>query len=264
MELKYTVWDPTKNITLLVSTPVERSAQAETAARLMAARPQVEQVGFLEPAAAPGAELRLQMMGGEFCGNASMSAAAELAQRTGGGARTVPLEVSGYPGVLSVRLSPRADGGWDGTVAMPLPRTVGAAEIPGAGRVPAVTFDGITHCIVPAGRLTRPQAEAAVRPLCAALGADACGILLYDEPAGAFAPLVFVASTGTAVWESGCGSGTAAVAAVLAARAQADRTVRLRQPGGTIAAHAEWAGGRVAALSITGRTALVERGRCAL
>ena len=75
MELEYTVWDPTKNITLLVSTPVERGAQAETAARLMAARPQVEQVGFLEPAAAPGAELRLQMMGGEFCGNASMSAA---------------------------------------------------------------------------------------------------------------------------------------------------------------------------------------------
>ena len=147
---------------------------------------------------------------------------------------------------------------------MPLPRTVGAAEVPGAGRVPAVTFDGITHCIVPAGRLTRPQAEAAVRPLCAVLGADACGILLYDEPAGAFAPLVFVASTGTAVWESGCGSGTAAVAAVLASRAGADRTVRLRQPGGTIAAHAEWAGGRVAALSITGRTALVERGRCAL
>ena len=34
MELEYTVWDPTKNITLLVSTPVERGAQAETATRL--------------------------------------------------------------------------------------------------------------------------------------------------------------------------------------------------------------------------------------
>lgn len=265
MELEYTIWDPTKNITLLVSTPVPREEQAALAAELMRARPQVEQVGFLEPPTLPGAALRLQMMGGEFCGNASMSAAAYLASQRGeAAAHTAALEVSGYPGLLRCRLSPRADGGWDGTVDMPLPLAVRPAEVPGIGSVPAVAFDGIVHCIVPAGRLTRTQAEKAVRPLCAALGADACGILLYDAAESAFSPLVYVASTGTAVWESGCGSGTAAIGAALAHQAGADRTLSLRQPGGSITVSARWDGGRVRALTITGRVAELEAGRCAV
>lgn len=261
MELDYTIWDPTKNITLLVSTPVPRGEQPAVAAKLMAARPQVEQVGCLEAASLPGAVLRLQMMGGEFCGNASMSAAAYAARRDGLTAPDVLLEVSGYSGLLRCRLDRRSDGLW-GTVSMPLPERIAAAELPGVGDVPTVVFNGITHCIVPSGAVTREAAEAAVRPLCAVLETDACGILLYDEPAAAFAPLVFVRSTGTAVWESGCGSGTAAVGAYLAFRANASETASLRQPGGTIAVSAEWTNGSVSALTITGHVALLEQGRC--
>jgi len=261
MKLDYTIWDPTKNITLLVSTPVSREEQPVVAAKLMAARPQVEQVGFLEAASLPGAVLRLQMMGGEFCGNASMSAAAYAARRDGLTVPDVPLEVSGYGGLLRCRLDRRNDGLW-GTVSMPLPQRIDAAELPYVGDVPAVVFDGITHCIVAAGAITREAAEAAIRPLCAALEADACGILLYDEPAAAFAPLVYVHSTGTAVWESGCGSGTAAVGAYLAFRANASKTVRLRQPGGTITVSAEWTNGSISALTITGHVALLEQGCC--
>ena len=136
--------------------------------------------------------------------------------------------------------------------SMPLPKRIDSAELPYVGNVPAVVFDGITHCIVPAGAITREAAEAAVRPLCAALEADACGILLYDEPAAAFAPLVYVRSTETAVWESGCGSGTAAVGAYLAFRANASKTVSLRQPGGTITVSAEWINSSISALTITG------------
>lgn len=261
MKLDYTIWDPTKNITLLVSTPVPRGEQPGVAAKLMTARPLVEQVGFLEAASLPGAVLRLQMMGGEFCGNASMSAAAYAARRDGLAAPDVPLEVSGYGGLLRCRLDRQDDGLW-GTVNMPLPERIAAAELPDAGAVPAVVFDGITHCIVPAGAITREAAETAVRTLCAALEADACGILLYDEPAAAFAPLVYVRSTGTAVWESGCGSGTAAVGAYLASRANASKAVSLRQPGGTIIVSAEWKNGRVSALTITGHVALLEQGSC--
>lgn len=263
MKLDYTIWDPTKNITLLVSTPVPRAMQPEVAAKLMAQRPQVEQVGFIEPATLPGAVLRLQMMGGEFCGNASMSAAAYAADRDGLTGPEVPLEVSGHEGILTCRLDRQADGLW-GTVNMPLPVDITTAELPGGISVPAVVFDGIVHCIVPAGSLSRETAESAIRPLCAALDADACGIMLYDKDAGSITPLVYVRSTDTAVWESGCGSGSAAVGSYLAAQAGKAVTVDLSQPGGTITVSAAWENGRVAALRITGRVALVERGSCEL
>lgn len=261
MRLDYTIWDPTKNITLLVSTPVPRGEQAGIAAQLMANCPQVEQVGFIEPASLPGAALRLQMMGGEFCGNASMSAAAYAAETYGLTGPEIPLEVSGHEGLLTCRLERREDSLW-GTVNMPLPLKITVAELPGAGAVPAVVFDGIVHCVVPAGTLSRRAAEEAIRPLCAALDADACGILLFDEAASSVTPLVYVRSTDTAVWESGCGSGSAAVGSYLASRAGADVTVRLRQPGGSITVCAAWENGRVSALSITGRVTLAERGGC--
>lgn len=263
MKLDYTIWDPTKNITLLVSTSVPRAMQPEVAAKLMADRPQVEQVGFIEPASLPGAVLRLQMMGGEFCGNASMSAAAYAADRDGLSAPEVPLEVSGHEGILTCRLDRREDGLW-GTVNMPLPVKLTTAELPGALSVPAVAFDGIVHCVVPAGALSREAAESAIRPLCAALDADACGIMLYDKDAGSITPLVYVRSTDTAVWESGCGSGSAAVGSYLASQAGKAVTVDLRQPGGTITVSAAWENGRVPSLCITGLVALTERGSCEL
>ena len=51
MLLRYTPVDPTKNITLLVTTPVARELQAQTALWLLRHEPDAEQVGFLEPSA---------------------------------------------------------------------------------------------------------------------------------------------------------------------------------------------------------------------
>lgn len=256
MQIRYEVFDPTKNITLLVTTPVPRALHARVARELLRRRPEAEQVGFLEAPSSPAARLRLQMMGGEFCGNASLSAGAFLAKSDGlpaGETADYRLEASGMDGLLSCRVEHLGDG-FRGTVAMPLPERIGTAQLPMDGGLflcPAVFLPGMIHCIVPAGLLTRPQAEELIRPLCKKLSAAACGLLLFDEAAESFAPLVFVASTETAVWESGCGSGSAAIGAYLAHRAKAVRTVSLRQPGGVIQVRADWDGSAVSALSIT-------------
>ena len=76
MTLQYTVIDPTKNITLLVTTPVPRAHYARIASHLLAREKDAEQVGFLEPS--DGQDAGLRMMGGEFCGNATMSLGAWL------------------------------------------------------------------------------------------------------------------------------------------------------------------------------------------
>ena len=81
--IKYSILDPTGNITALVESYVEMERQPETAAFLMQLHPEVEQVGFVdfdlsrgENGQEDGVYAKLRMAGGEFCGNASMCAAA--------------------------------------------------------------------------------------------------------------------------------------------------------------------------------------------
>ena len=97
--LGYAILDPTGNITALVETPVDPARQPETAAALMARHPQVEQVGFLSPPAEGAVRGTLRMAGGEFCGNATMSAAAlaflDDSSDAGEGPRRVLFRVSG-------------------------------------------------------------------------------------------------------------------------------------------------------------------------
>ncbi|MEG1917831.1 MAG: hypothetical protein RR092_04150 [Oscillospiraceae bacterium] len=260
MELHYQSFDPTKNITLLVETPVPRALHAPVARALLARDPSGEQVGFLEPPTRPGARLHLQMMGGEFCGNASLSAAAHCGEADGlrpGDSAEIPLEVSGSDGLVLCQITCVEDGVFRGTVAMPLPDRLDTVAVTESLSCPAVFFPGIVHCIVPADALTAARAEALIRPLCARLHAEALGLLLLNDTG--FTPLVYVASTDTAVWESGCGSGSAAIGASLCAQSQATQTVSLTQPGGSIAVSAVWDGSAVSALSITGRVEVGER-----
>ena len=84
MTVRYQKYSPTGNITVLVTTAVPRDRQPEVAAWLL--KPEVaggEQVGFVEPPTDPRCAARLQMMGGEFCGNATMALGAMLARNAG-------------------------------------------------------------------------------------------------------------------------------------------------------------------------------------
>lgn len=76
MNISYTKIDPAGNITVIVDSFVPREQQSRVASELMKLDNSVEQVGFLEKPDDPCCAVRLQMMGGEFCGNASLSAAA--------------------------------------------------------------------------------------------------------------------------------------------------------------------------------------------
>lgn len=261
MQVHYAIYDPTHNITLLVDTPVPRTQHAAAAVELMRQFPAVEQVGFLE-SAEPPALLHLQMMGGEFCGNATMSAACYLAEQDGldNGCFDLPLSVSGA-GHMVCRLERHGDDCF-GTVSMPLPLSVGTERLSLGGSVqerPVVRFPGIVHCILPADACTRTEAEQVIRPLCRTLQADACGLLLFDAAEQSFSPLVYVASTDTAVWESGCGSGSAALGCYLASQGRTG-ALPLRQPGGTITVQAQWDGTAVTALTITGHVRRTAQG----
>ena len=235
MELRYTVIDPTKNITLLVTTPVPRDVQPRVAAELLRREKDAEQVGFAEGLAA--GDPRLQMMGGEFCGNATMSMAAWLHRDLPiGESRALTLPVSGASAPVACRVT-RLDGCFIGTVAMPLPERIETLSLPVCGvmqSLPTVFLPGISHVIVPADMIGRDRAEETLRSWSHLLPGEAMGLLLLAEDQTSFAPLVYVKPTDSCVWERGCGSGSAAIGAWLTSVRGADQCVSLGQPGGVI------------------------------
>ena len=258
MELCYTVIDPTKNITLLVTTPVPRDVQPRIAAELLQREQDAEQVGFAEGLAA--GKPRLQMMGGEFCGNATMSMAAWLNQDLPvGESRALTLPVSGAPGPVSCQVT-RIDGCFIGTVSMPLPGRIETLSLPLCGvmqSLPVVFLPGICHVIVPADMISRDQAEETLRSWSELLPGEAMGLLLLAEDQTGFTPLVYVKPTDSCVWERGCGSGSASIGAWLTSVRGTDQCVSLRQPGGVIQVVTRTDGGAgLTALTITGTVAI--------
>ena len=119
MELKYYLFDPTKNMTILVETPVPAESQPFVASRLLQAEPTAEQVGFVS-AGDGESDIALRMAGGEFCGNATMSAAALFCMKNNLKETSVRVRASGAPEPVTVEV--RAAGeGFACTVDMPRP-----------------------------------------------------------------------------------------------------------------------------------------------
>lgn len=260
MKLNYIRMNPSGNITLLVTDPVPRREQSEIARRLMQLDPTAEQVGFLEAPSVPGARARLQMMGGEFCGNASMSLAAYLALQDDlpeGEERIYPLEVSGADRVIPCLIR-REGEGCTGTVPMPLPRRIGRVQVLPGVQAPAVCFDGIAHIIIAQNEITPAQAEAGIAALCADMDIDALGILFTGESFRALRPLVYVRSTDSAVWENSCGSGSAALGAYRAFQQRGRVQLEIVQPcpDTRIAVSAKCVGEKVSRIEITGQVRL--------
>ena len=230
-DVEYCVLDPTGNITILVTTPVPVVLQPQIAAELMRTIPESEQVGFLSHDDSCDAALR--MAGGEFCGNASMSAAVYTADKAGVVKSDIVLHVSGSEEPIRAEVEKMSDGSWTGTVNMPRPEKIERVVLPGAGSVPVVCFEGILHVILEEN-IEQAQAEEYARLWCRELDADAIGLMFLDRAKAKMTPLVYVPSADTICWENSCASGTTAAVAYLAAEGGAPVRMTLSQPGGVL------------------------------
>ena len=84
---------PGGNTTALIEGNIEVSRRNALAHEVIRLCPDVEQVGFLLTPQDPAADLHLEMNGGEFCGNATRSAAFYWSKITG--KKHLQIEVSG-------------------------------------------------------------------------------------------------------------------------------------------------------------------------
>ena len=247
------VLDPAGNVTAIVLSDVPAAERARAAARLLRLPElHIEQVAFLT-APRCGGEIRLEMMGGEFCGNALRCAGFYHALRTGAQGKTcVFAEISGAEGVQPVMADTAAG---EASTVMPLPRAVQPADWPDVPAV-RVTFDGITHFVIDRAQ---PDDALVQRAIAAAPEASAVGALFLDRAAGSMRPVVFVRETGSCVAETSCASGSVATAVVLTADfADGITEIGIGQPGGTLEVGVQRAHGAVTGLSIGGPVRLAQ------
>ena len=174
----------------------------------------------------------MRMAGGEFCGNAAMSAAALYAIDHGIDKCIVNVFFSGQKEPVSVGVERLPDGSVRGAVTMPVPVSVADEVFPDGKIRPVVRFEGIAHVILTAP-LEREEAERLAPVWCRYLGSDSLGIMTLDREAGTLLPLVYVPAADTLFWENSCASGTTAVGAYIAA-GKGTVSLSLKQPGGTL------------------------------
>lgn len=243
--IRYSIFDPTGNITALVESPVDKSEQRAVAASIMARHAAVEQVGFVRLPDEKSAPAALRMAGGEFCANASMSAASLWALRLGLCEGELSLAVSGAEDAVAVRLKQEDESCFSAAVRMPEAREITAIPFVFeglSGTIPLVRMEGIDHAVLTpdcpffALRDRPSAAEKAVRELCASLGAVCLGLMFLEGESAQrrLTPLVYVPGSRTLFWESSCASGSAA-AGMLLARQSGERTeLELIEPGGVL------------------------------
>ena len=255
--LRYSIFDPTGNITALVETPVVIDAQPAVAAFVMREHPEVEQVGYVrfiaDAEADDGVHVELRMAGGEFCGNATMSAAAAYALWSGFEAGSVLARVSGAAHPVEVRLSAESDGSFAGSVHMPQALSIERFPLTWedtSAELPLVRMEGISHLVIEPHSAfywlldDRAAAEQAVRAWCAELKVDGLGLmfLLRDSSSPSqyhLTPLVYVPSGNTIFWEHSCASGSAATAMYLAKKAGTPVSLTFMEPGGILRAESD-------------------------
>lgn len=267
-KLKITMADPAGNRTAFVEGDVPPESYAAVGAAILKNKDlNAEQAGFICPPLRDGAG-RMEMMGGEFCGNASRSFGLLLGKRNGMNAgERIPIEVSGSKESLEVLLE--EDGSW---ISMPLPQALTEIMIPeeygrdsglscedGSGflRFPAVVLEGITHVILENTTPSESLAHAVLDKMAKDTDADAAGAIFIKD--GEMTPVVWVRATDSFIWESSCGSGTLAATVWLGQHVtDGNFRLELKQPGGVLKAEFTAKNGRVTDARIGGPVFLEE------
>lgn len=240
MKIDYILADPSGNKTILVLTAVPKGEHSTLAAQLLALPGMdAEQVGYVSRL--EGGTLRVDMMGGEFCGNASRAAAAYALACGGKEEGVVGVSCSGCDDVLPVKVSRTGDGEYQAFIEMPYPDDVSALLVDVGGmplRFFRVDLPGITHFVHFVDSFQDLRKEVywqALKDYVDGEDFPAYGLILCDAKKKEMVPAVYVRKTDTLYWENSCGSGSAAVAAALACTSRKKVAAYMKQPGGTIA-----------------------------
>ena len=251
MKYEICLADPAGNKTAFVRNKVAKQDYASLANKIMAQLDYgIEQVGYLV-APINGGIGRLEMMGNEFCGNASRSFGLLLVKENSALPATVEIEVSGLTSNLEVETDLAAS---SAQVAMPLLEELTEITVNGKS-YPVVVLEGISHVIIK----DEEASEQIIQQLMAAMqekfSFEALGLMFVND--NKMYPVVYVVETASLIHESSCGSGTIAYAYYLTSQKNdGDYSYQIEQPGGTIAAKVKQLDEKIVAGYIGGKITL--------
>lgn len=269
IKLHFIKVNPVENMTIFILDPVPRNEQMKVAKKLLDYNNIYgEQVGFIER---EDSYVRLQMMGGEFCGNATRSLAAWMVyneypniERMDEGYK-VRIKASGVEGIIECIVLPsnKKNRFWS-TVHMPLPLAIEEYPIEYKDsliKTLKVDFPGITHFIVDVNKIEDKNIfYNRVKEEMDKVDHEAFGVMYYDYGKNFLTPLVYVKATDSLYWERSCASGTSALGAALAHEKKFSLRENVSQPGGNLEVIVDWGNSRLSDIRLKGLVDIVAEG----
>jgi len=269
MKLHFVKVNPAENMTIFVLDQIPNEHHRRIANKLMDYNNiHGEQVGFIQR---EGSYMKLQMMGGEFCGNATRSLAAymvysrypeikEIAQ-----GYEVKLKTSGVDETIRCIVKPtEKENTYYSQINMPLPLSVKEEYIYCSEKPIStikVNLPGIVHFIVDMNKIEdEDDYFQRVKSEMDKSQYDAFGIMFYDKEKNYLKPLVYVKATDSLYWERSCASGTCALGAALAYEGNSPITKSIHQPGGNLEVSVDWKDGKIASITLNGLVEIVAEG----
>lgn len=241
MQVHFVKASPCRNTTVFMEGDIPRSAYSGLGRLSMDADYlAAEQAGFLVKPKNSSSVLRLEMAGGEFCGNATLALGALAVQRglagTGG---TFAVECSGASMPLTCCVTKSRDGHYEVSAEMPLTAKVRPFMLEAGGKSIAgglVELPGIAHFCTEA-KLSEEMYDALMDVLEKSCENDAFGIIAYENTDASeyrIRPYVSVPSEGSRFFEQACGSGSLSLGLWLKQQGLGSR-IKVLQPGGVLA-----------------------------
>lgn len=225
--------NPAGNITAIVlNEDVKKENYIEISNKLMELKQyNIEQVGFVKKPLMGGYS-RLEMMGGEFCGNATRSFGLYLAQLKGefDDVKT-EVEVSGCSDLLIVETNLKNK---YAKTQMPIPLNILEITLSDGKKINVVEFEGIFHAICWKD-LNDNLYDSIKEVIYEKYNPEAMGVMFFNKDSIEITPIVFVKETNSKVFEQSCGSGSIA-ASVYLAKDNNDGiySYNIKNPGGII------------------------------
>ncbi|MCG3088420.1 hypothetical protein [Sporosarcina cyprini] len=240
MRLDFVKVSPSKNMTAFITNYVPPAHYAEIASKIMDYEYlHAEQVGFLVAPKGEQSVLRLEMSGGEFCGNAVLSAAAYCIYKGITNSNKFLLEASGSDIPLECVVVEKSPTHFEAKAEMPSPLSISDITIDFnehciSGSV--VKLDGITHFVTDYWPNSKENFDSLIEVVTERVEDKAIGIIPYRKRAGQeyeIWPFVYVTETGSRFFEQACGSGSLALGICLSMK-NGEHELNIHQPGGII------------------------------
>lgn len=225
--------NPCGNITGFVVAPVYPGyRKAYTDCIIEQIDKDVQQVGFISPAY-EGAPLRMDMMGGEFCANATRAYGLYSAGfYDTDGLVDIEVYVSGHEGTTDVIADVKNQKAY---VALDAPLDKKTVEIDGKDYT-LIKLHGISHLIVEE-KEDKEFVDKALEILKKDYKDEAYGVLFFDKEKLEMIPYVYVEGSETLFREGSCGSGTVAVVDYLeddVEKLDEDYKISIKNPAGEL------------------------------